>query len=278
MPDEEAQKKAAINDLKCLMDFYKTYIEPSWLHLRGTSVESVRFADLSSLFQPGDEVFEPGSSQRFWKVIKITGGRPTIQNLFEGEDISGDSPNDREQANISAEGPAPGSTQLARKKELPERMSASRETAAKDVADNWTTFHIDGYYIDYDGSKFGPVPKQISIDFFSGTVNLMDLAVRPLRSASDAEMRLQRINEGRRLVRCCEDRTKLYYYASSTLSESPSGKPLQQSWRANNTDSDHFSRSNMRNIRPSKIEERVVVDFSMTFQVCYNQSVPERRN
>lgn len=267
MTDEETQRRTAIEDLSCLMEFYRAWIEPQWLQLRRGEVESVRFSDLSSLFQPGDEVFEPGSSQRVWKVIKVTGGRPTVQHLFEGEDISGDSPSDREQANIVAQDPTTVASQTASKNEFPEGLAITKESTSYDVGDNWTTFHIDGYYIDYDGSKFGAVPKQRSIAFFSGRMKVTDLAVRPLRLMNDDNMKHQRIEEGKRLVRCCNDKTKLYYYASRTLTESPSGKRLQQSWRANSDDVDRFSTSTTRDVKSSDIEERVVVDFSMTFQV-----------
>jgi hypothetical protein len=250
------------------MKFYRQHIEPPWQHLRHGQVESVSFADLSSLFQPGDEVFEHGSSQRVWKVTRVTGGRPTVQHLFEGEDINGDSPSDKEQANITAQDLTLGSTQSTEKEPSPNGLTSAKETASNDVADKWTTFHIDGYYIDYDGSKFGPVPKQASIAFFPGRMNVTALAVHPLRLVSDVHKKRQaRKDEGRRLVRCCEDKTRLYYYASSTLNESPGGKSLRQNWRASPDDMDHVSRAPVRVIKSSDIEERVVVYFLKTFQV-----------
>ncbi|KAK4962294.1 hypothetical protein LTR28_004574, partial [Elasticomyces elasticus] len=72
--------------LKCLLEFFELYVKPRWNYFRSSAPRAVRYGDLWQVLQPGDDVIiEKGSPQRVWRVLRVTGGRPFLHKLLNGD-------------------------------------------------------------------------------------------------------------------------------------------------------------------------------------------------
>ena len=242
--DRGAEGLKAYEDLKVLLEFYDTYVKPRWDYLRSDKVKNVRYGDLCSIFQPGDYVADPEQPQKVYKVIKITGGRPMLTHLYTG-DFNRFSNNQK-----SIDTPEPGGD---KDKQSQDVKDAERRRAAETSSDRgmWSPFHIDGYYIDFNGKEFGAVHIKTTIKYFSGVRDVKTVRPYPLRLAADYEGTRQRyINMGRRYLGMTQ--MSLRFYDGRTLIKRSKGDYLPGGQRQN---------------RAEDISSQVVIDMEKAFQV-----------
>ena len=236
----------AYEDLKCLLEFYEEYVKPRWDYLRSNQVKQVRYGDLCTIFQPGDEVVQPDQPQKVWRVLKITGGRPRLEHLYTGDfNRSGDS-----QTSIDSE----SGTDKEKVPQDDKETKRSKRKGGEGSSDRgqWSIFHIDGYYIDFNGKDFGAVHIHTQIVYFSGLRDVKSIRPHPLRFADNYDsVRRGYMNLGRRFLELTH--MKLRYYDGRTLIKKPNN-----AWLAVAGHPIH---------RPEDISSQVVIDMEKAFQV-----------
>lgn len=240
--DELGRKsKQAYLDLKCLLEFYEEYAKPRWSYFRSNLPKSVRYNDLWALFQPGDDVYISDMPQKIWRVVRVTGGRPKLDDFL--------------MADIKAAA------------DLDEDVSKRKSKGAKEEeSEKWTIFHLDCVYYDFDGKEFGPIHKAFTIPFFSKTKEVISLNVCPLRLLENVESkRKEHIKNGKRFL----DLTKvvLQYYEGRTLTEFPHGKPLTHTVTMERSQDDpDYAVTSARPTRSEDVDSQVMIDFDRAFQ------------
>lgn len=256
--DKSGDSRKAYEDLRCLMEFYDEEVKPHWDFLRGRRVKQVRFGDLWALFQPGDEVVMPGSSQKVWRVVKVTGGRPFIDHLLSDDYGRGDTTEFISSGSADREKPSAEDGDAAQKKAKSGKSKSTSDRA------NWSSFALDGYYIDFNGKEFGAVHTRCTIKYFAGLRDVKQLTTWPLRLADETgAKRSDLILNGRRFLSLTHN--GLRYYEGRTLTEGPRGSSLDKEVKAY-TDAG-FTASLIRQTRAEDVSSQVFVDFERTFQV-----------
>ena len=237
----------AYQDLICLMSFYDQFVKPWWDHLRALDVKSVHFGDLCALYRPGDLVVMPDDPQRVYRVIKITGARPTIKHLYQGK--SAQSSEDSEET-----GDAKGGKEVKL-----QQKSASGSDESKD----WTTLKLDCYYLDYDGTAFATVHKLWRIKYFSGSRDVKQLRPYPMRYAP-SKTRQEYLETGIEFLNMAGNPPSLHSYDGRTLAQLPSGSKMNR-----NGDPSDDDRNSKSMVSPEDVDAQVVIDFDSTFMVRY---------
>ncbi|KAK4971270.1 hypothetical protein LTR66_011426 [Elasticomyces elasticus] len=225
--------------LKCLLDFFELYVKPRWNYFRSSAPRAVRYGDLWQVLQPGDDVIiEKGSPQRLWRVLRVTGGRPYLHKLLNGD------PNAKSEETEKTE----------------KLRGADDET---EEAGHWSVFDLDCFYVDYNGKEFGPVHRDFRIPFYKGKKTVTSLEVYPLRLVEDAEKRRKALVEnGRRFLELSN--VVLRYYDGRTLVETPSGHSLTKEIKTS-ADAD-LTLTSSRPTRSEDVDSQVMIDFDRTFQ------------
>jgi hypothetical protein len=177
---EKAQR--LVSEMQCLIDF----IDLDLQHLltikrevKKRNLQTISFEHLWICFQPGDFVVSSrdGSDDRMraYQILHVTGGRPIldIENNADSETVGNEdswTPRDRD---VYA-------------------FMSSRVC---------TEFSIDCFYIDFDGTKYGPRPERFTITEFSGKQDMLSLPIYPLQQANISQTQMERLLErGRRFV------------------------------------------------------------------------------
>ncbi|KAK4500104.1 hypothetical protein PRZ48_008290 [Zasmidium cellare] len=223
--------------LKCWHEFYRRFVKARWDWLRSDKVDLVRFGDLCDLFQPGDDVYQPGNAQRVWRVCKVTGGRPVLQRLLYGS--------------LDTEGAQerPANVKVARHQA--EAQHPIDEEAADGSEDSdWTLLQVEGYYLDYDGTDYGPSHKIVTIKYFPGKKSARSLKLWPLRLVQDDYKLYDELTRpGIKFFEKCQP--GLHYYDGRTLTETPGEQPLG---------------GDLGKARSQDVNSAVFVDFVKAFQ------------
>ena len=247
----------AYEDLNCLLEFHRRFVEPRWEHLRNGQVRNIRFGDLCYLFQPGDEVLMPEGAQQVWRVLKITGGRPMREHLHNG-DFNGAREN---QYTLETDKTEEGKTQA--KETSNDDTKGARRSKDRGL---WSSFHIDGYSIDFDGKEFGAVHMRATIKYFPGERDVRTVRPYPLRLAEDYSRRRQEYKEsGRRFLELTTP--SLRQYSGRTLPSRPNGESLTLVSVA--VTETGIGETVEQDVRPEDISSQVYVDMGRTFQVCF---------
>ncbi|KAK5125669.1 hypothetical protein LTR85_011943 [Meristemomyces frigidus] len=248
-------------DLRLLLTFSDHFVMARYRWFRGKEVTDVRFGDLCYLFQPGDEVLDSEPPLRAWKIVKITGGRPTMPHLLKG-DVNRVNDNDPGIAPNTVSDKAAGEAAAATLKGLPAPKKAKEDESTK-----WTPFYLDGYYIDFDGNEFGVVHKSATINFFSGRREVKALKVYPLRLCEDPKgTREKLMARGSRFFEMHKDqRPTIHYYDDLTLTEKTDGEPLPRYHYQGRSD-DEYQDVVERPERAVQVSSQVVIDPKKTFQ------------
>lgn len=201
--------------LKCWQEFYQRFVKPRWHWLRSSKVESVQFGDLCDLFQPGDDVYEPGNAQRVWRVYKITGGRPTLPHLLYGK------------SEAAGAQERTGGARISKHQHVDAQHAADEDAAleASNVDSNWTSLFVEGYYLDFNGTDYGPVHKKVQLKYFPGKKSARNLKIWPLRLLKDDPDEYDRLTRpGVTFFEKCQP--ALHNYDGRTLTETPNGQSL----------------------------------------------------
>jgi hypothetical protein len=251
MTDEDAKADSlqGLLALRCLMQFYQDWIKPRWDILRGGSLAKAFYGDLCTVFQPGDDIFVPESSQKFFRVIKVTDGRPMPWMVYSGNMYD-------EKANTalpaSSTGAYPGADPMFGDTRLDPYTGRSRFAATGPV--NWATLYINCYSLAFDGKHVVTVRHRFEIRPFDGMRDLTSLSAYPLRlSKIPQEIKDQyegRKVMGNRFLEICQGR--LFYFDGRTFSYRSMGPYGEQvPLRAKAED----------------IASHVVIDFEKAYQV-----------
>ncbi|KAJ3573032.1 hypothetical protein NPX13_g4849 [Xylaria arbuscula] len=232
------KSRRAYAEMKCYVDFVKTRLIPRrnmFANAGHARPSKVSYRDLASLFQPGDLVIEPGTSQ---SENRIRDKRSSVINVTEPKlwkvcYVSEDTPNWSVQSLD-----APGA-------QLQSRI---------DLGDEAT--HLRLYYIDFDGQRFSPVRGDVSIEAFDGEREITKLPIYPLRFHKDHESLLKELQDrGQKFRDIVSSGNSTLSYHGWTLTKDPSGRDIAA--RPGQEGS----------VWPEYIESDVIVDFNEAFQV-----------
>ncbi|KAJ5703972.1 hypothetical protein N7493_011110 [Penicillium malachiteum] len=153
-PLKETESLKALEHLKLLNEFMANSLGRV-LKLRediekGTATK-IAYCDLWHLFRPGTTVRTPAAERiQLYRVIRVTGGRPLYS-------FATDPPANYAGVKLKDQGYSPGS------------------------------FIVECFYIDFDGSQYGPVNRTFQIRKYEGERDLKALPVYPLQCDSDPE-------------------------------------------------------------------------------------------
>lgn len=195
--------QSTFNHLKCLMDFFDRYINPTVSKLKNSTECKIQFRDLWYIFRTGEDIFMPIKVQRrlisadamlttpeifqnrynmLWRVTGTAGGRPNL------------------------------STAQARKANLEP-----------------SPFKVNCYYIDYDGKYFCPTTHTFSITPFKGEVEVTSLDFFPLRFMKGGQSSvLNHSNKRKTTFDGIKSGFTHFYYSGPTLVVHPCGCSLQK--------------------------------------------------
>ena len=181
--EEEGEYSAELRlqgQLQCLVEFMDTDMKELFSIKRQVddgSLRSIAFDYLWFLYKFGDLVITSSAEKRAYRVLYVTGGREIL-------DI-GDQPSSNNKSTAQ-----------------PVRSWEKHDDQAAVVSHSkYTPFIIDTFYIDFDGYKFGPVPRRFTIQEYEGVQDITALPVFPVtfkKSGDDTEEVLFR--RGRRFI------------------------------------------------------------------------------
>ncbi|EAQ84869.1 hypothetical protein CHGG_08883 [Chaetomium globosum CBS 148.51] len=147
------------------------------------------------------------------------------------------------------------------------RMRSSREPVG-----------VEGFYIDYDGTKFAPVSTYIEIEFFRGEMEIHKLPVFPIRFLQNEESLLgqlcRRGQQFRKLVTEAGS-GRAFEYDGWSRTTTPLGKPISMTLQ---TESSSWLKDTMREtirdilgvgpvaqIQPEYISSTIIMDFQEAY-------------
>ncbi|KAI1770757.1 P-loop containing nucleoside triphosphate hydrolase protein [Hypoxylon cercidicola] len=202
-PAPETEADEAQSHLRLLCEMIDEYLQPKLKRFQTKSISStVSFDDLWYLFRTGDEVVTTGASQiQLFRVLKVTGGRDILVP--------------------SSEAPA---------------NHASNKL--KDKGYSSGSFIIECFYINYDGSQYGPVNETFQIRRFDGVRDVTSLPIIPLEFKQDREdIRTKLLARGEKFAQLCDpSRTAHKQYRGLTLDK-----------------------------RQEQVESEVIIDFQLSY-------------
>ena len=196
-PEEGLKRSQAKQDqLACLVGFMDEYMKPIFELRRSLvngSLTEVLYTELWHLFQPGDLVISNSSklsdTRQAYRVLHVTGGRPIWDS---------DVPLD------------PYVTRRRYVEPIDEDDEYTPEDTMMTVS-RITPIIIDLFYLDYDGSRFGPRSRRVRVEEYKGCKAISALEVVPLRfipKASHVQQTL--IARGRQYINLVPTAHKLY--------------------------------------------------------------------
>lgn len=145
----------------CLLTFIDDYIKPKQEFLKTALYDSVTFADIWYLFQPGDTVIGRDRGQSY-RIIEVRSTKHRVRK-----------PN----------------------KEMPNFW---REDSVAEFEDNPVFIHC--VYVDFDGSWMGPVNRVFCISRFPNSKPVSELPVYPVRFATEAGLEERLVERGKLFV------------------------------------------------------------------------------
>ena len=187
------------DELRCLVEFMNHDMKDIFLVQQGLSDctrHTIAFDYLWLLFRPGDMIVKKGDQMRAYIVLHVTGGRAMDRY-----------------------------TRTTGKEDISYEPYMSKEEQQEKEAylakfPRTSPFVIDCFYIDFDGSNFGPLPETFRLGEYDGEVHINSLEAYPVRFDKDArqtEMALKK--RGKRFVRLARGDHKSY--SGRTIRESP---------------------------------------------------------
>lgn len=155
------KEKAALDNVRCLLNFFDGYIIPKQEFLRTAIYDSVSFADIWYLFHPGDTVIDRLNGQAY-RVIEVRSTKHRVRK-----------PN----------------------KEMP---TFWRDDSTAEFEDNPVYIHC--VYVDFNGSWMGPVNQVFCISRFPNSKPVSTLPIYPARFAMEAGLEEALVRRGKLFV------------------------------------------------------------------------------
>lgn len=197
--------KAERDQLRCLVDFMDTDMQGIFevkRQVAAQTLEDVAFEHLWLLYKPGDLVYststpEDNSTYQAYRVLHVTGGRPILDT-----------------ANNSHFDPA-----YSRTWEDESETEEKAQDVIRSSPPSVTSFIIDCFSLDYDGSRLGPKPRRFVIPKYSGKwkVNVFEVCPSFFHPQQDKLYRVL-VERGRRFTQLANSTHK--QYSGTTLRES----------------------------------------------------------
>jgi hypothetical protein len=139
---------------------------------------------------------------------------------------------------------------------------------------------VEGFYIDYDGTKFAPVNTYIEIEFFRGEMEIHKLPVFPIRFLQNKDSLFEQLcDRGRQfhnLVTKAGGGREAFEYDGWSRTTTPLGKPISMTRHTKNSSWLHNTmRESMRDVlgvgpaaevQPEYISSTIIVDFQEAYQ------------
>ena len=177
------------DELRCLVTFMDTDLKDIYTLQKdidkGTR-KLIAFDHLWQLFKPGIVVISGKGQKRAYVVLHVTGGRALQQD-------SQLAINDRDFRRV-------------------------QEDAYYAKYPKTSPFVIDCFYIDFDGTNFGPLPQKFMLADYDGEVPITSLEVFPIRFDDDPKKTEKSlVRRGRKFVKLANVDHK--YYSGRTLRE-----------------------------------------------------------
>ena len=183
------------DELRCIVEFMDNDMKDIYSvqkEIDNGTKTTICFDYLWQLFKPGDIVIQVREQKRAYTVLHVTGGRALQKSAqrFLGRD----------------------------------RNHTHQEVLEKEAYltkyPKSTPFVLDCFYLDFDGSSFGPMPQKFMIKEYDGEKPIKSLEVFPVKfddCPKEAENAL--IERGKRFVKLARGDHK--FYSGSTIKESP---------------------------------------------------------
>lgn len=222
-PALEIEKtRRTVQELECLLDFMDNDIS-DLLHIykqmRDQSSQKILFENLWLVFRPGTIAISPDPTSdhndRAYQILHVTGGRPIldVDNNSRSEELGNSEDLDYDTHDGYA-------------------IMSSRECI---------DFVVDCFYLDFDGTSYGPRPQKFVVSEFTGERDVLFLPLYPISQSSFAmELREKLLHRGKRFLQCTE--RGRYYYSGLVLKE----------WDPNHRDACTFCTGNSAQQQVSK--------------------------
>lgn len=186
-------KKGALDELTCFVDFMDTRIMPDALKYRlqpSTAPQTIRHEDLWYLFKPGDIVYIPRDTSSSDPFKSSLFAQPILRII---------------QTHLTP-------------------MSSSKCLRLNSDS-GWC---IVGHFIEHDGTSYAPVYIKVpQISTYRGVKKVTELPVYPISYLEDPQILAQAESDGATYVSLVERRSG--YYSGWTHTTDPIGRPLAQS-------------------------------------------------
>ena len=184
------------NELSCLVTFMDSDLKDIFSmqeDIDNGTRKLIAFDHLWQLYKPGHIVVSGKGQKRAYVVLHVTGGRALQRNS---------------QLVTANENMAEGYDAQLRK----EREAYSAKYAKA------SPFVIDCFYLDFDGTNFGPLPQKFMLQEFDGEVAITSLEVFPIKFDDDPKKTEKSLaRRGRKFVKLASVDHK--YYSGRTLRE-----------------------------------------------------------
>ena len=173
VPRDLSDTLEAFRDMRCLVEFIDQDIRPTIDYYASGSATKIRFHDLFFLFPPGELVYEPIKQKTEQKTVR-TGQAESGGRADEAQ---------RTQTIYRTVRTANGRPYLS---------GGPNINPPTTIKDKYDYFGLCSYYLDFQGSDFGPLVKITTIAPFEGEIDITSLDMYPLKYAPDKA----RIQEG----------------------------------------------------------------------------------
>jgi hypothetical protein len=218
LPEIAGDTATAVKHLQVYIQFVEDHIMPMYKHFSGVTQRKVRFYDLWMVFQPGEIFFASSVSDSPKFSNAGTAGKPKS----ESEGLKD------HQALWRMYAMSYGHYDLLEK---PDRQE----------------IELSCYYIDYNGTSYGPVKKNFKIPYYEGEKDIASLNVYPMRFVKDYEgMKKALATQGEQFQTTVTQ--KHFFYDGWTPTHNPAG----------DADAEHKN--------PEHVEGDVIIDFVEGFK------------
>ena len=196
-PDTQTVDNTRLRDeLRCLVNFMDSDLKDVFSVQKdiddGTR-KLIAYDHLWQLYKPGLVVISGKEQKRAYVVLHVTGGRALQRDsqLAVAKDVAADGYD-------------------AKRREEREAYFAKYSKTSP--------FVIDCFYIDFDGTNYGPLPQKFMIDEYEGEVPITSLEVFPIRFNEDPKKTEKTlVRRGRKFVKLANVDHK--FYSGRTLQE-----------------------------------------------------------
>lgn len=187
--------------LKCLVQFMDEQMQDILAirqEIAGRTLQNITFEYLLHLFAPGDLVLTDSNAlpeeRRAYRVMHVTGGRPLL--ITTGDE--------RLRLRVSRPRSEIGGFEIA-----PDDVVSQGQQGG---ATKMTPLVVDCFYVDSDGSSYGPRPQRFIIPEFGGRKKVTDLVIRPVGfDEQDHLIHDSLRGRGQKFVDCVDRKHKEYH-------------------------------------------------------------------